>query len=99
TVASLNLSREQILARLPVNVPTLRRLANRYGREFAEAFKADSASAKAKWRRKLYRIIRKARKLADELSPRTELLERWAEELGRRTAVLREAVGREPLRR
>ncbi|MFO0808081.1 MAG: sigma-70 family RNA polymerase sigma factor [Gemmataceae bacterium] len=99
TITSVNLSREQILARLPVNSPTLRRLMQRYAREFAASLKVDSTKARAVARHKLYRTLRKARSLAGELSPRTELLERWADELSARAASLREMLGREPHRR
>ena len=49
-----------------------------------------SPTAKARWKRKLWRLTVKARKLAEELSPRSELLERWAEELYSEAARLQE---------
>jgi RNA polymerase primary sigma factor len=93
-VTSLQLSREQILARMPHNLPTLRRVVKKFTAEFPESLRAESAAAKARWRRRLYRLTRKAIRLAEELSPRTELLERWAEELIQTAAELRERVDR-----
>jgi RNA polymerase primary sigma factor len=89
-VTSLNLSRSQILARMPHNLPTLARVLNKLAAEFPDSLRADSAAAKFRWRRKLWRHVKKAAKLIEELSPRTELLERWAEELMVQTAELHE---------
>jgi len=89
-VTSLGLSRERILAPMPHNVRTLRRVLAQFASEFPEALRAESAIGKLRWRKKLWRHLRKAAKLADELSPRTELLERWAEELIGNAAELAE---------
>jgi RNA polymerase primary sigma factor len=89
-VSSLGLSRERILNRMPQNVRTLRRVLNGFVTEFPEALRTESAVGKHRWRRKLWRVLRKAARLAEELSPRTELLERWAEELISQAAELRE---------
>jgi RNA polymerase primary sigma factor len=89
-ITSLGLSRERILARMPYNVRTLRRVLSQFAGEFPEAVRAESAIGKLRWRRKLWRQLRKAAKLAEELSPRTELLERWAEELIGNAAELAE---------
>jgi len=86
-VTSLKLSREQILNRLPVHVPTLRRVLNRLRTEFAALVRAGSNTARRRQRLKVWRQLRKGRRLAEELSPRTELLERWALDL------IRDAVG------
>jgi RNA polymerase primary sigma factor len=89
-VTSLGLSRERILARMPHNVRTLRRVLNQYAAQFPESLRAESAVGKHRWRRTLWRQLRKAAKLAEELSPRAELLERWAEELIGQAAELAE---------
>src|SRR5204863_7313908 len=91
-VTSLGLSRETILARMPKNLRTLRRVLDSFAAEFQESLRAESGIARTRWRRRLYRLVKKARKLADELSPRTELLERWVEELIIAAAALRETV-------
>jgi RNA polymerase primary sigma factor len=89
-VTSLGLSRERILARMPYNVRTLRRVLTQFAAEFPEALRAESAIGKLRWRRKLWRQLRKAAKLTEELSPRAELLERWSEELIGHAAELAE---------
>jgi RNA polymerase primary sigma factor len=89
-ITSLGLSRERILNRMPHNVRTLRRVLKDFGEEFPEAQRAESNVGKHRWRRKLWLALRKAAKLAEELSPRTELLERWAEELIGRAADVRD---------
>ena len=89
-VTSLGLSRERIISRMPHNVRTLRRIMAGFVNEFSDALRAESEVAKHRWRRKLWRVLRKAAKLAEELSPRTELLERWCEELICQASELRE---------
>src|SRR5262245_10259194 len=79
-VTSLGLSREQILARLPHNLPTLRHLLQESARDFQSFLRATTLSAQGRLRRSLWRRLRKASILAEELSPRIDLLERWSEE-------------------
>src|SRR5438067_3637885 len=80
-VNSLGLTRERILARLPRHLAALKRLLTVYRKEFRDSLRAESESAQHRWRRRLWRLTHKAGKLAEELSPRTEILERWVEEL------------------
>jgi RNA polymerase primary sigma factor len=89
-VTSLKLSREQILARMPHNVPTLRSLLNRSAADFKVYFRATSAAARQRLRHGLWRQLRKAAILAEEMSPRTELLEQWAGDLRQRALVMTE---------
>src|SRR5262249_3041839 len=89
-VTSLGLSRDRILARLPHNLPTLKRLLTLFRNEFPASLRGDAAGARPRRGRGLGRLARKAAKLAEELSPRTELLERWAEELIAEVAELSE---------
>jgi RNA polymerase primary sigma factor len=56
--------------------------------EFRVLLRSSSEAARARLRRSLHRRLRKAGKLAAELSPRTELLERWVEELKRRETTM-----------
>src|SRR5207253_6532779 len=77
----LKLGREQILARLGPNLRTLASLLDAEGRVFALGVRDEFAGSAAQWKRdRLYRLL-KCRKLVAELSPRTELLERWVDEL------------------
>jgi RNA polymerase primary sigma factor len=77
----LQLSRAQILKRLVKNLATLRTLLAQEAEEFAAGVRDEFPGDPAVWRRA--RLLRafKCRKLAAELSPRTELLERWTDEL------------------
>jgi RNA polymerase primary sigma factor len=87
-VTSLGLSREKILARMPHNLRTLRHLLDSVTREFRAYYRAGSAAARARQRRALWRQLRKTARLAEELSPRTELLELWTQDLRNRAAAL-----------
>ncbi len=80
-VSSLQLTRERILKRLPGHIAALRRVLQRLRREFGNLVRATSQSVRRRQRHTVWRLIRKARQLAEELSPRTELLERWAGDL------------------
>jgi RNA polymerase primary sigma factor len=97
-VTSLKLSRDQIARRLPAHVPTLRRVLKRLRAEFTSLVRAESAVGRRRQRQHVWRLIRKARQLATELSPRTELLERWAVDLVRDADGLR-AVAKSPKRK
>ncbi len=77
----LALTRLQILNRLGKNLVTLRTLLGQESEEFAAGVRDEFPGDRAVWRRaRLLRVL-KCRKLAAELSPRTELLERWTDEL------------------
>lgn len=91
-ITSMKLTRERIQARLPVHVATLRRVLNRLRKDFAELVRADSTSARRRQRRVVWRSIIKARQLAEEMSPRTEILERWSADLVRESQGLRATV-------
>jgi RNA polymerase primary sigma factor len=80
-VTSMKLSREQILARMPHNLETLRHLLVSADIDFTALLRAGTPTARARLRRVLWRRLNKALKLAEEMSPRIELLERWTDEL------------------
>ena len=80
-VKTLGLSREEILKRMPHNVKTLRRLIETADADFRALERASSAAARERMRRDLYRRLRKAIKLAEEMSPRIDLLDHWVNEL------------------
>jgi RNA polymerase primary sigma factor len=82
-VTSLGLTREQILARIPHNLKTLVRLHQRSESDFRVLLRTRSVSGKSRLRRVLLRNLRKAITLAEEISPRTELLEIFVEDLAR----------------
>jgi RNA polymerase primary sigma factor len=80
-VTSTGLSREQILARLPHNLRTLHHLLNAATADFRALQRTTTASGRSRLRRVLWRRMRKAIRLVEQLSPRTELLEHLSEDL------------------
>ncbi|MBY0523476.1 MAG: sigma-70 family RNA polymerase sigma factor [Gemmataceae bacterium] len=80
-VSSLGLSREQILSRMPGHLRKLRRLRTLAAADFELVLRAKTAVAQARRHRTLWRRLRKALGLVEELSPRVELLERFVEQL------------------
>jgi RNA polymerase primary sigma factor len=80
-VTTLGLSREHILARMPYNLRTLRRLVEAADADFHLLHRTASATARARLRRENWRRLRKAVQLTEELSPRIDLLDRWTDEL------------------
>jgi RNA polymerase primary sigma factor len=89
-VNSLKLTRDRIARRLSTHVPALRRVLGRLRTEFTALMRAQSATARRRQRRKVWRQLRKARELAKEMSPRTELIEIWARDLVRDASGMRE---------
>ncbi|MBY0227910.1 MAG: sigma-70 family RNA polymerase sigma factor [Gemmataceae bacterium] len=91
-VNTLNLKREQILARIPHHVPTLKAVLSKADQDFADLLKASSSAARLKLRRSFYRKLVKARKLAEELSPRIDLLDIFCDVRRGLLAKMREAA-------
>jgi RNA polymerase primary sigma factor len=87
-VTSLNLTREKILARMPHNVRTLRRLLAASYPDFRAFVRATSPVTRHRLRLAMWRQVRKARRLAEELSPRSELLEQWTHDLRDRVQAM-----------
>jgi len=80
-VTSLGLSRDQIMARLPHNLRTLQHLIGAAMADFRALQRTSSAPGRSRLRRVLWRRLRKAVRLIEQLSPRTELLEHLSEDL------------------
>jgi len=80
-VTSLDLSRKQILARMPLNVRTLNHVMEAAAGDYRVLLRTASVEGRTRLRRSLWRRLHKATVLTEELSPRIELLERWAEQL------------------
>jgi RNA polymerase primary sigma factor len=89
-VSSLGLTRENILARLPYNIRTLRHLVEAAAADFRMFLRAGTPTAQARWKHNLWRKLRKAAILAEELSPRTELLEVWTHQLHKQAREMNE---------
>lgn len=79
--AELRLSRAQILSRLGTDLPTLRVLLDQDATTFEIGVRDEFRGGTSAWRRDRFVRLAKCRKLVNELSPRTELLERWTDEL------------------
>jgi len=77
----MNLSREQILARMPYHLPLIKKLLREEAGHFAEGLSLTDGPLRRAWRVARYRRLRKMMKLMQELSPRTEQLERWVDEV------------------
>ncbi len=80
-VTTLNLSRDKILARLPYNLQTLRSLLGKAQTRFGEFLRERTSTRRLRARRALWRLLTKSVTLAEELSPRIELLDKWTDEL------------------
>ncbi len=79
-VTTLGLSRDRILQRMPHNLRTLHKLIETADADFRR-LRASSSAGHNRMRRDLWRRLRKAVRLAEELSPRIDLLDRWTDEL------------------
>jgi RNA polymerase primary sigma factor len=77
----MRLSREQILKRMPHHLPLIERLLRKEVQAFAAGLDLTSPRAKREWRIGRFRRLAKLMRLMSELSPRTELIERWVDEL------------------
>jgi RNA polymerase primary sigma factor len=87
-VPSLDLTGVRVRARLPRQLPRLRRLLEETTDEFRAALRAGTRAAHSRWRRQSRRRLRKAVAVAEQLSPRIELLDAWATDLRREGAAL-----------
>jgi RNA polymerase primary sigma factor len=83
SVPSLGLNSEQIGARLPSHLAELRLLTNEAAEQLRQAEQAATAQGRGEARRAARRLLPAAIRLAEELSPRTELLTLWSEEVRR----------------
>ncbi len=77
----LRLTRLQIIARLATNLPTLKTLLDHETRVFEAGVRDEFPGPALAWKWDRFLRLAKCRKLALELSPRTEVLERWVDEL------------------
>jgi RNA polymerase primary sigma factor len=91
-VPSLGLTVEQIRKRLPRHLGRLRRLCQEAAATFAQMFRARARAGRSDLRRALRTRLRQAVRLAEALSPRTELVDCWAEQQKRLSARMQELV-------
>ncbi len=91
-VPSLGLTAEHIRDRLSRHLGRLRRLCQKAAVVFEEMLRARSHARRSDLLRALRRRLRLAVRLAEELSPRTELVDSWAKELKRQSGQMQELV-------
>jgi RNA polymerase primary sigma factor len=80
-VKTLGRTRENILATMPTNIKTLKRLLASSEADFRNLERATTQAVRSRIRRDLWRALRKAIRLTEELSPRIDLLDRWSDEM------------------
>src|SRR5437764_7587565 len=74
-VTTRDRSRQKIIDRMPHNLQTLRHVLGRSDDVFRQFLRVTAQSARSRLRRELWRHLRKAITLAEELSPRIDLLD------------------------
>jgi RNA polymerase primary sigma factor len=87
-IPSLGLDAARVRARLPRHLPALRRLLEEASAGFVRELHSRSPAARLRLHREQRRLLRRAVVLAEELSPRTELLQQWVENLNRQSAQI-----------
>ncbi len=80
-VTSRGKTRDAIQKRLPTNLTTLQRFVHRLDAEFVVLMRADSQIGRKRGRLQLWRTLQKAARIGEELSPRTEIIEHWVNDL------------------
>jgi RNA polymerase primary sigma factor len=91
-VPSQGLDSGRIRARLPRHLAALRRLVDEGSAGFVRMLSARSNAARRRLCRAQRRQLRRAVALAEQLSPRTEFLDRWSEDLAQQAAQLSDLV-------
>src|SRR5262249_5974483 len=85
-VPSLGLTAANIRKRLNCHLRTLRQLLDELASDFAAPVGAGAGAARSKLRQAWRRRVRRAVVVAEELSPRIELVNRWADDLRQQAA-------------
>jgi RNA polymerase primary sigma factor len=93
-VPSEGVTADSIRERLPGHLRALRKHLRHAATDFERLLGLRSRAAQTRARHDLWRRLRKAVTLAEELSPRNELVDQWADELLDRAARLGELSGR-----
>jgi RNA polymerase primary sigma factor len=91
-VSTANLKRDQILARLSGHLRTLAGLRKRHEDDFERLLLTSDPAERRAIRRRIRNRTKKIAQLLAELSPRTELIERWVDELARKGRSLLDTV-------
>lgn len=88
-IHSLGLHRESILARLPLNLRTLKAMLRAAHKDFGTYQRTRTPQGRSRVQHQRRRQMRKAIRLVEELSPRTEWLDSLTEELAQTVQELR----------
>jgi len=91
-VPSLDITAEHIGKRLPDHLARLRPLCQEAALAFEQMFRARSRTKCSNRRHALRRRLRLGVRLAEELSPRTELIDSWVEELKQHSVQMQRLV-------
>lgn len=91
-IPTLELTPAKIRPRLRRHLPNLRRLLEESREAFQQLLRARSRHEQTLRRRAYRSLLRRAITLAEELSPRTEFLDAWTEELQQQANPLREGA-------
>jgi RNA polymerase primary sigma factor len=91
-VPSLDLTAVRVRKRLSRHLAQLRPLRKEVAIVFEQLLRARSQVERSELRRALRRHLRRGVRLVEELSPRTELVNSWAEEVKRQSARMHELV-------
>ncbi|MEZ6139265.1 MAG: sigma-70 family RNA polymerase sigma factor [Zavarzinella sp.] len=86
--ATGNCKRDQILRRLSVNVPTAARILQEEKLQFVKSLQLGDLEELKVYRHQRWRRLKKARTLLMELAPRVDNLERWVQDLARKSSEL-----------
>jgi RNA polymerase primary sigma factor len=89
----LGLTADLVRARLPRHLAQLRRLLAEADADFRRGLRLNSTAGRARVRRQWRRRVRQAARLAEDLSPRIELIDAWTAELERQAGELARHAG------
>ena len=89
----LKMSRELILKRMPHHLPLIKHLFLNESKTFASGLLTATRKPWRAWKQDRLRRLSKMSKLMNELSPRTELLELWVDEVTDMSDEMRHLVG------
>lgn len=91
-VPSQQLDARRVSRRLPGHLTALRRMVEEAKAGFVRILGSKAPASRTRLRHEQRRRLQQAVALAEELSPRTELLDRWAEDVKHRAAQVGELV-------
>lgn len=91
-VGTMGITREKILAKMPFNLRTLKRIVNAAKSDFQAMFRTTSLAVKRRLNKEIWLKTRKAIKLAEELAPRIDFIDIWVDDLLNRATRMKEII-------